>query len=265
MVIGVVVIAFVARYFGPEKYGQFNYAVAFVSLFTAFSTLGLDTLTVKSIIDKDYKEGTILCTSLLLRVFGGIGIIVIAMIIIKIMEPDDRNLHLLTFIIAFAMIFKSFEVIEYWTQAYQKAKISSIIRMISYVISAGLKLVLVFLKGNLVQYALIYLIDSIILGAGLTIAYFRKREIKTNWNFNFQYAKDIMSKSWYLILSSLMVTIYMRIDQVMLGSMLPTKVELGVYSAAVQIASMWYFVPLAIITSFMPVIMNKKKTVRAAI
>jgi len=51
----------------------------------------------------------------------------------------------------------------------------------------------------------------------------------------------------------------MRIDQVMLGSMMPTKVELGVYSAAVQIASMWYFVPMAVITSLMPVIMNKKK------
>ena len=45
MLIGVVVIAFVARYFGPEKYGQFNYALAIVTLFTALSTLGLETLT----------------------------------------------------------------------------------------------------------------------------------------------------------------------------------------------------------------------------
>ncbi len=55
-----------------------------------------------------------------------------------------------------------------------------------------------------------------------------------------------------------MVTIYMQIDKVMLGSMLTDKKELGMYSAATQIASMWYFVPLAIITSFQPIIMKKK-------
>ena len=37
MLIGVVVIAIVARYFGPEKFGQFNYAMAFVALFTVLS------------------------------------------------------------------------------------------------------------------------------------------------------------------------------------------------------------------------------------
>ena len=51
----------------------------------------------------------------------------------------------------------------------------------------------------------------------------------------------------------------MRIDQVMLGSMLDSKTENGIYSAAVRIAEMWYFVPLAIIASFQPVIMQRKK------
>jgi O-antigen/teichoic acid export membrane protein len=63
-----------------------------------------------------------------------------------------------------------------------------------------------------------------------------------------------------LILSGIMGTLFMQIDKVMLGSMLPNKEELGVYSAATQIASMWYFVPMAVITSFKPVIMGKKKS-----
>ena len=55
-----------------------------------------------------------------------------------------------------------------------------------------------------------------------------------------------------------MVTIYMRIDQVMLGSMLEAKTENGIYSAAVRIAEMWYFVPTAIIASFQPNIIQSK-------
>jgi O-antigen/teichoic acid export membrane protein len=156
------------------------------------------------------------------------------------------------------MVIKSFEVIEYWIQAYQKAKISSVIRISVYLITAGLKALLVFLKGSLVQYAIIYTLDSVIIGVAFIVAYIKIREEITPWRFNFRYAKYILSQSWYLIISGLMVTLYMRIDQVMLGAMFPTKEEVGIYSVAVKIAEMWYFVPMAIITSFKPVIMNNK-------
>ena len=259
MIIGVFVTAIVARYFGPESYGQFNYALSFVTLFTALSTLGLETLTVKSIVDKDQDEGTILCTSLVLRVIGGIILTFIAVILIRLIEPNNSNTHILVFILSLTMVFKALEVIEYWIQAHQRAKISSVVRMTSYVIIAAFKIGMVLLGGNLIHFALIHMLNVIIIGIGLIIAYFRNRAEKFKWKVDMDYAKSILSQSWYLILSGLMVTLYMQIDKVMLGSLMPTKVEVGVYSAAVSIASMWYFVPMAIIISFKPVIMSKKK------
>lgn len=260
MLIGIFVTAIIARYFGPENYGQFNYALSFVALFTALSTLGLETLTVKAIVDKEYDEGEILCTSLVLRVFGGIILTILATFTIRIIEPNDTNLHNLVLIMSLTMVFKSLEVIEYWIQAYQRAKISSIIRMSVYVMIAGFKIALVVFGGNLIQYAFIYILDVIIIGIALMVAYFRNRETKLKWRVNINYAKNIFLQSWYLILSGLMITLYMQIDKVMLGSMMVSKTELGVYSAAVQVASMWYFVPMAIIISFKPVILSKKKS-----
>lgn len=260
MIIGVFVTAIVARYFGPESYGQFNYALSFVTLFTALSTLGLETLTVKAIVDKEHDEGTILCTSLLLRVTGGTILTLLAMFIIKIIEPNEKNLHILVLILSLTMVFKAFEVIEYWVQAHQRSKISSIVRMISYLIIAGFKIGMVLLGGSLIHFALIYMLNVIIIGAGLIIAYFRNREQKFKWKIDITYARTILSQSWYLILSGLMVTLYMQIDKVMLGSIMPSRVEVGIYSAAVNIANLWYFIPLAIIASFNPVIMKKKKT-----
>lgn len=259
MVIGVFVTALVTRYFGPSEYGQFNYALSFVSLFTAISTLGLETLTVRSIINNDYDEGTILCTSLILRAAGGIILTIIAGIIIRIIEPNDRNIHVLVTIMSFTMLLKSLEVVEYWIQAHQKAKISSIIRMSAYVISASLKALLVYSQGSLLQYAFIYSIDALIIGTSLIIAYFKFRENNVKWRINFEYAKHILSQSWYLILSGLLVTLYMQIDKIMLGNMMTTKIEVGIYSAASQVAQMWYFIPMAIITSMQPVIMKKKQ------
>ncbi|MEH6889049.1 flippase [Bacillus sp. JJ864] len=258
MVIGVFVMALVARYLGPERYGLYNYALAFVTLFTALSTLGLETLSIKSIVHQEEEEGTILYTSLVLRVIGGTFLTFLTSVIIRLFAPNEPLVHLLVMIMSFTMIIKSLEVIEYWIQAHQKSKISSLIRMGAYVFSALLKVAFVFLEGSLFHLALIYMSDALIVGIALVIAYFKNRTSYTKWKFKFQYAKKILSQSWYLILSGLMVTLYMQVDKVMLGSMLTNKKELGMYSAASQIANMWYFVPLAVITSFQPIIMKKK-------
>jgi O-antigen/teichoic acid export membrane protein len=117
---------------------------------------------------------------------------------------------------------------------------------------------MVIYKGTLITYALIYMLDVAIIGVALMIAYFKIRKQISPWRISFIHAKNILSKSWYLIISGIMVTLYMRIDQVMLGSMMTNRVELGVYSAAVRVAEMWYFVLMAIITFFQPVIMNHK-------
>ncbi|AIQ20125.1 polysaccharide biosynthesis protein [Paenibacillus sp. FSL H7-0357] len=259
MILGVFITAVVARYFGPELYGEFNYALAIVSLFTVLSTLGLEILIVKTIVEKEYEEGTILCTSFLLRIIGGVILTVVSCIVMWILEPSNNSLQLIVLIMSCSMVIRSFEVIEYWIQAHQKAKISSLIRIIVSLLTAGLKLLLVYFKGDLILFALIYTIDIAIVSAALVMAYIKYRQEKSRMRFSMDYAKEILSQSWYLVLSGLMVSLYMRIDQVMLGTIMPNKDELGIFSAAVRIAEMWYFIPTAIIISFRPVIMSKKK------
>jgi O-antigen/teichoic acid export membrane protein len=258
MLLGLFVVAMIARYFGPVLFGDFNYALAFVSLFTALATLGLETLTIKSIVDKKYDEGTIVFTSFILRLGSGIFITIITSILIRVIEVDNQLIHILVFIMSFTITIKSFEVIEYWIQAYHRAKLSSAIRIIAYTFTSLLKISLVFMNGTIVHYSVIYFVEVLLVGIALALTYFKIREDKSPLQFNFTYAKNILSQSWYLVLSGLMITLYMRIDQVMLGVMSDENSEVGIYSAAVKIAEMWYFVPLAIITSYKPIIMNFK-------
>ena len=48
--VGLLVGTWVARYFGPEQYGIFNFALAFITLFISFSGLGLQGIIVRDII-----------------------------------------------------------------------------------------------------------------------------------------------------------------------------------------------------------------------
>jgi O-antigen/teichoic acid export membrane protein len=263
MFLGLFVTAIIARYFGPEQFGMFNYAFAFVTLFTAISTLGFETLIIKSLIDEEYEEGAILFTSFILRVISGCVLLTLTIVIINYIEPHENLLKLIVFILSFTMLFKAFEIIQYWLHRHQLGRTYSLIKISVYVFTSILKVLIVVLGGTIYHLALTYLIDAIIIGIILSVVYLNTTENKSNLTFKFSFARQLLSRSWYILLSGLMATLYMRIDQVMLGNMLDTTEEVGIYSAAVKIAEMWYFIPLAIITSFKPIIMEYKNTNRS--
>jgi len=258
MLIGVFVTAVVARYFGPTLFGQLSYAIAIVSLFTAFATLGMESLTVKALVDKRSDEGTILFTSLVLRITGGLALTALSLVTIAILSHQDRLLLAIGLIYSLFLTVKALDVFEYWAQAKLALKMVSVIKMASFTVISALKLLVVYLEGSLVAYASIFLVDALLTGMAVAVAYYLIRDDKTNWKFSFAYAKEILAKCWPIALSGLMIVIYMRIDQVMLGAMLQDKAVVGIYAAAVKIAEMWYFVPLAVVASLRPIIMQYK-------
>ena len=54
------------------------------------------------------------------------------------------------------------------------------------------------------------------------------------------------------------IMVYMKIDQIMLGQMLGDE-AVGIYSAAVRISEVWYFIPMMIVASVFPAILEAKK------
>ena len=64
--------AYVARYLGPQRFGMLSYATSFVSLFFAFSTLGMDSILVRELINKPEKRDVLLGTTLFLRIFSSL-------------------------------------------------------------------------------------------------------------------------------------------------------------------------------------------------
>ena len=67
-----------------------------------------------------------------------------------------------------------------------------------------------------------------------------------------------MRDAWPLIFAGMVVSVYMKIDQVMLKEMLNTK-SVGVYAAAVKLCEAWYFVPTAVMASLFPAVIKARK------
>ena len=258
MVLSVVASSLIARYLGPQEYGMANYVISVVTLFTTFSTLGMQEMTIKDFVNKDEEESTIIGTSIIIRIIGAIVLIILSQITLYILNGFNTTYQILGIIMGTCMIFKAFEVIEYYLQSQMNLKVSSIIRFITTIIVIIAKILVVVFRLGTVGFVCTYLCDAVV-AALLFIIYYKFNKPYEKWKFSKKYAKKLLSRCWYIALAGLLSTIYMRIDQVMLGKMLTDTTENGIYSAAVRIAEMWYFIPSAIIASFQPNINAMKK------
>ncbi len=52
--------------------------------------------------------------------------------------------------------------------------------------------------------------------------------------------------------------LYMKVDQIMLGQMLGNR-AVGMYSAAVRVSEVWYFIPMSIVASVSPLLIEARK------
>ncbi len=258
MVLGLGVGVWVARYLGPAKFGLLSYAQSFVALFAAISTLGVDQIVVRELVKYPEKEKELLGTAFVLRVFGAIVTLGVLMLSVNF-TTNDAYTNALIFIMGSATVFQAFKVIELYFQAKVMSKYAVIANIISVSISSIVKIILILYKAPLIDFAWVVLFDSFVLAAGY-LYFFEK---KSSFNFFKLQAKitsaiSILKVSWPLILSGIAITIYMRIDQVMIKDMLDNK-AVGNYAAAVKLSEVWYFIPMVITSSLFPAVINAKK------
>jgi PST family polysaccharide transporter len=256
--IGLVLGVWIARYLGPDQFGLFSYAGAFVSLFSIFATLGLDGIVVRELVrEPDVKNG-ILGSAFALKLAGSGITLLAAVSAIVILRPADTLVHQLVAIIAAGTIFQSLDTIDLWFQARVESRYSVYARSSAFLLVSALKVVLILKNAPLIAFAWAGVLELLLGAAGLALAFRLNGQHLLAWKLSLPKIRQTLKECWPLALSGLAVLLYMKIDQVMLGQMLDNK-AVGVYSAAIRISEVWYFIPISIVASVTPSLIEAKK------
>ncbi len=257
MVVALFVGVYVARYLGPERFGLLSYAGSFVGLFTALATLGLDGIMVRELVKSPKRRDELLGTAFWLKA-GGAILMWIGIAAAIPFTHNDAQTNILIIIIALGAIFQAFNVIDFNYQAEVKSKFVVYAHLVQLVVSSITKLIFVWISAPLVWFAWVFLFDAVVLAVGLTAMYLKNTGKIWYWKWRWETAKELLRDSWPLILSGMVISIYMKIDQVMIKEMLGAE-QVGHYAVAVRLSEAWYFVPMAITSSVFPAIINAKK------
>ncbi|MEH2350052.1 MAG: flippase [Nostoc sp.] len=253
-----VVGVWVARYLGVQQYGLFNYALAFVSLFSPIFTLGLDDVVIRHIIRQSSNREEILGTTFWLKLLGGIASVLFAVSTMFFLGEHETLKISLVAILGMAGIFRATDTVDLWFQSQVQSKYSVIARNIAFLLNTAIKIGLILTKASLLAFAWATLAEFAMSAIGLLIVYQVKGYSLWLWRWSLSAAKTLLKESLPLIFSGFAIMIFMRIDQVMLGQMIGNS-EVGIYSAAVRVSEIWYFIPGAIVSSVAPSIYAAKE------
>jgi O-antigen/teichoic acid export membrane protein len=252
---GLFISIWLARYLGPDQFGQLNFAIAFVALFSAVATLGLNGIVVRDLVKQPENTDTTMGTAFLLQIIGAIisvGLIVGSMAWLR---PDDEMTRLMVAILGSALLFKSSDVIKYWFESQVKSRYVVWTENISFLVIAALKAAMILFEAPLIAFVWMVFFEAALVALGLITVYGKKTGKLTHWSASLTRAKTLLLDSWPLIISSVSIVIYMKIDQVMLGEMIGNA-EVGIYTAASRISEVWYFIPVAVNASVRPMLIK---------
>ena len=248
---------FSARVFGPTNYGIIGYVSSYIAFFSSLCDLGINGIIVKEYVQKAHKQGEVMFTALTMKLVASFLSCMIFSIFMFIAKPAETVYGVVAILLSISVIFNSFDVIAYWYQSRLESKKEAIISSVAYIVVAIYKVFVLVLGLSIEWFAFATSLDFVAVALLLTIFYFRDGGQK--WNFSLKTAKDLLGQSYHLILAGVLVAIFAQTDKIMIGMMM-NMTEVGYYSTAVTIAGLASFIPLAIINSLRPVIMEKKKT-----
>jgi PST family polysaccharide transporter len=258
LLIGVPITVWLARYLGPDAFGLLSYAIAFVAIFAAIAAAGMERIAVRELVRDDEGAGRILATAFAIRVVLALVAVLAAVLAVTATPDGDPRVFWLVVVIAAGMVVRATDVIDYWNQARLQSKSTVRARLAGFLVASAFRVWLILSGGSLLAFAFASLAETVV-GAGFLVStHLRGKAQHPKYRISVATARSLVRESWPLLLAGLAITLYMRIDIVMLQYMTDAR-EVGIYASAVRLSEVWYALPVILASSAFPAILRSRE------
>lgn len=249
--INFVVGILIARYLGPDDFGVLSFGQMLVTLVLPIATFGLPDILLREFSKGQRPPEVVLATAINLRLALSVLAIGIMLASVYVLRGSDRIVLLVAISYGLSLIPQVFDTIETRFQSLDRVGVISTLRMVATVIFGAIRVLAIVLEMDVVTFALLYS-GEVLLVAVLSILQARRMGVSVKPTASDgQEARFLLITSFPLMLRLLTISIYMRVDQIVISALLGDR-ALGVYSVATRIAELWYFIPMSIVVAATP-------------
>lgn len=242
----------IARSFGSDLFGQFNYAISFVIIFSVVADFGINNLIIREVARDKASAILLIGNSMILKII--LSFLTIVLIFVStIFTNKPAEVNLLVYVLSLYVVFNSYNTFSKSIyRAFEKMRFETLLKLIESII--------------LVIYVLfvsIYIKDMTVLIFGFVLASVITFMISVRWikkffsTFSYKFDKRtflfLIKEGWPFALSGIFVTVYFNIDTVMV-SWIKGDLETGWYSAAYNFLFIAMLLPGLANASFYPIL-----------
>ncbi len=251
MVLGLFVSVWIARALGPDAFGTLNWMLALVGLLSALTSLGLNELVVRELVRTPEDAPEILGSALALQLLGGSLGFGLLLVLVSQLRPADGESMALAVVLGVQLLALSADVVRYQFEARLENRYLIWAGWLVFAAITAGRVALLLAGAPMIAFAVMIGLEFILMAVtAFVLAVWRNRGTG-RWRARGARALSLLKESWPMLFAGIAVLINLRVDQIMLGDMRGDG-EVGIYSAAVRVSELWYFLPVVIAGSAYP-------------
>ena len=251
LVVSFAVGILVARFYGPEQFGQLNYVLATASLFGSLSSLGFDDIVPRDMAALDHGDisrADMQKTALLMRLLGGLLAFSLVLLLIY-RESGITQIFWIALVLAPYLPIQATDIYEYRLRVEDQFSKIAFGRSLGSLAGSALKCLVIFLGLPITFLAAAMTSEYVITASAFKFFIHSKAYI--GGVFRLTYAKELIKRSWKIVLAGIIIMCQMRIEYFLVEKFLGWE-SVGQYSAALKIFEVIDVVCVILVTVLMP-------------
>lgn len=246
--ISAVVAIAVARYLGPDIFGEYGVALAFVGTFILFADFGLSNYMVQEGSRDQSVLPLFLGNTLLFKFFSLLAIFALMLVLMPEVYNQSIQNMILVFGLAGGLNALHSTVYNYF-QTKQQMYFAAMYQFFSTFLIGALTILVVINKGNVLMISVAQLATSVLISLILYIHL--RRDISLE--FKPRRLIEMLKGGLPYGMAVIFVYVYFQIDIFMLSFMRPL-LEVGIYKAAYGLIAILLFIPGVLTSVLYPVL-----------
>ena len=248
----VVLMVLIGRYLGSQGLGDFSFSIFFCQLAFLISDLGLSTLLIRDVAKDKRLTNRYVENLSFVRFMLGLAISIVIYMLAVFTEIGSKG-DVRYILILCSMSFFAMAVTDIFTSAFrahERMNYELAVNIPKNIIFLLFGILAVLKTGGLESIFFIFLISNLI---ALVLAYvvYKLKMPRTPGTFDFAFCKSAVRQAMPFFLAMLFVTLYFRIDSIMLFFMRSSE-DVGLYNASYVAIDGYLMASGVVVTAIFP-------------
>ncbi|MBI2410366.1 MAG: flippase [Candidatus Kerfeldbacteria bacterium] len=253
-----IALIYAANYLGKERYGMFETATAWANMFLALNDLGMSTLIVREGARDEKKMAIYFGNTLLVETVLSVILFFIIIGIGVGIGYSHTTIVLMALLGASNLIFEFRKVMRGVFRVALNLKIIGVVEVINGTLFCFFTFGIIWLVKNPDRGLLGIAHTSLWVDLFCIVLLFAYTRKLVKPQFDTKLILPMIKQAYVFTLYNMFFMLYFQIDQIII-SIIRDQGEVGIYSAAAKLVSMFLFVPLMLFQVTMPIMYRYSK------